>query len=225
MRKEEQKDMKMVIIHTSPVSLGDLKQLCHEIIPSVELVNIIDDSLLEEVKGNGGITDAIISRMQQYVKVADGLKPDLILNQCSSVGEAFDVARKESSALTVKIDDAMAELAVDKGVNIAVIATVASTMKPSCNLIKTKASEKKKEIVVSEYLVDGALDILMKEGDLKKHNELVISKIKEAEKSNDVIVLAQGSMTAILPYLEDITVPVLTSPRLAIERVKKMLGL
>ena len=45
--------MKVVLIHTSPVSLNDLKALFKEIIPDVEMVNIIDDSLLDEVKKNG----------------------------------------------------------------------------------------------------------------------------------------------------------------------------
>ena len=43
---------KIVMIHTSPVSLNDLKALVKKYMPDVELVNIIDDSLLEEVKKN-----------------------------------------------------------------------------------------------------------------------------------------------------------------------------
>ena len=39
---------KIVMIHTSPVSLNDLKALAKEKMPEVQLVNIIDDSLLEE---------------------------------------------------------------------------------------------------------------------------------------------------------------------------------
>lgn len=45
---------KIVMIHTSPVSLNDLKALVKQYMPDVELVNIIDDSLLEEVKKNNG---------------------------------------------------------------------------------------------------------------------------------------------------------------------------
>ncbi|MBQ2479078.1 MAG: Asp/Glu/hydantoin racemase, partial [Erysipelotrichales bacterium] len=95
---------------------------------------------------------------------------------------------------------------------------------PSTNLVRTKAKEAGKDVTVTEYLVDGAMDILM-QGDVKKHNELVIGKIRQAEAENDVVVLAQGSMTAILPLLTETSKPVLTSPRLAIERVKKELGL
>ena len=216
--------MKVVLIHTSPVSLNDLKALFKEIVPDVEMVNIIDDSLLDEVKKAGHITPAIISRMCAYVQVAKTLKPDLIFNQCSSVGEAFDIARKQAECKTLKIDEAMAEKAVELGNRIGVVATVASTVAPSCNLVRTKAKEADKDVTVTEYLVDGALDILMS-GDVDKHNELVISQIRKAEAENDVVVLAQGSMTAILPLLGETKKPVLTSPRLAVERVKKELGL
>lgn len=214
---------KIVMIHTSPVSLNDLKELVKEKMPDVELVNIIDDSLLEEVKGNGGLTPAIISRMMTYVQTAASLKPDLIFNQCSSVGEAFDIAKKCTDIPTLKIDEAMAEKAVSLGKKIAVIATVASTMKPSCNLVRTKAKEAGKEVEVKEYLVNGALDILMKEKNVEKHNQLVLNEINKACEECDVVVLAQGSMTAILPYLKATSKPVLTSPEMAIDRAKEML--
>ncbi len=216
--------MKVVLIHTSPVSLNDLKALFKEIVPEVEMVNIIDDSLLEEVKKNGHVTPAIIRRMCTYVQAADSLHPDLIFNQCSSVGEAFDIARSQVSCKTLKIDEAMAEKAVELGERIGVVATVASTVAPSCRLVEKKAKKAGKNVTVTRYLVDGALDILMS-GDVDKHNELVISAIRKAEKENDVVVLAQGSMTAILPLLGDTSKPVLTSPRLAVERVRKELGL
>ena len=216
--------MKVVLIHTSPVSLNDLKALFKEILPGVEMVNIIDDSLLEEVKKNGQINSNIISRMCSYVQVAKTLNPDLIFNQCSSVGEAFDIARKQASCKTLKIDEAMAEKAVMLGSRIGVVATVASTVAPSCRLVDSKAKEVGKDVTVTRYLVDGALDILMS-GDVDKHNELVINAIRKAEEENDVVVLAQGSMTAILPLLGETKKPVLTSPRLAVERVKKELGL
>ena len=186
---------KIVMIHTSPVSLNDLKALVKQYMPDVELVNIIDDSLLEEVKKNNGPTPQIISRMNMYVQVANSLHPDLIFNQCSSVGEAFDVAKKSTTIPTLKIDEPMAK----------------------------KAVEANKDVEVIEYLVDGALDILMKEKNVEKHNQLVLSKIEEASKACDVIVLAQGSMTAILPYIKNVDKPVLTSPELAIQTARDMI--
>ena len=154
---------KIFAIHTSNVSYYDLKDLFNKYGPDVEYHNIIDDSLLDEVKANGHITPAIISRMCQYFKIAESLGADLIFNQCSSVGEAADIAAKCVSIPVVKIDEAMAEKAVSIGSRIAVIATVASTATPSTRLVETKAKLLNKDCKVDPILVDGALDILMKE--------------------------------------------------------------
>ena len=212
---------KMAIIHTSAVSLQDLTTLCQEIMPEVEIINIIDDSLLAEVKRNNGITPAVISRMCRYVQSVESLDVDLIFNQCSSVGEAFAIASRCTAIPTLRVDEPMAEKAVSLGTRIGVIATVASTVKPSCDLIRTTAQRLGKAVVVQEYLAAEALDILMKEKDVDKHNQIVLAMIRRAE--NDVVVLAQGSMITLLPYLNEMPAPVLTSPRLGIERAWAML--
>ena len=109
------------------------------------------------------------------------------------------------------------------GARIAVVATVRSTMQPSCALVHRKAREAGKTVEVVDYLVDGALDVLMQEKNREKHNALVLAAIRQAESECDVIVLAQGSMAALLPELAGIRKPVLTSPRLAEERAREML--
>ena len=85
---------KVAVVHTSLVSINELKALFAEILPDVTMYNIIDESLLAEVKANGGVTPGIQKRMNGYYVCADSLGVDLILNQCSSVGEAADIAAK-----------------------------------------------------------------------------------------------------------------------------------
>ena len=93
---------KIGLIHTSFVSVNDLKNLFAEIIPDAELTNIVDDSLLREVMANGGITPAIIKRMCNYVQMLEVSGVDAIFNQCSSVGEAFDIATQTNQSACVK---------------------------------------------------------------------------------------------------------------------------
>lgn len=216
---------KVAVIHTSFVSVNDLKELFKEIMPQVEMVNIVDDSLLAEVKAHGSITPGIVRRVCAYAVQAEALGVDAILNQCSSVGEAVDVARNMIRIPYIKVDEAMAEEAVKKGGKVSVIATVASTMGPSVRLIKNTAIRMDKKIEVKECLVDGALDVLMKEGNQEKHNRMVLGEIEKVEADSDVIVLAQGSMTVLLPQLQHIKKPVLTSPRLGVQHVKRVLGI
>ncbi len=116
----------------------------------------------------------------------------------------------------------MAERAVNTGKRIALIATVLSTVGPSRRLIEKYSCSLNKDVEINEYVIADALAVLLK-GDREKHNALVVEKIEEAAMKNDVIVLAQGSMVRLLPLLKHIKVPVLTSPRLAVEKVKEIL--
>ena len=213
---------KIFIIHTSNVSYNDLQRLCAQIVPEVEVRNIVDDSLLQEVKTVGHVTPDIIARMCSYFKTAEMLGADLILNQCSSVGEAAAIAAKCVNIPVLRIDRPMAEKAVEMGGRIAVVATVASTVAPSCALVEQAARDLGRNVEVVPYLIDGALDILMKEGQAR-HNQYVLETLKKCENEVDVIVLAQGSMTVLIPELGAIGKPVLTSPELGVRRVRKML--
>ena len=215
---------KVAIIHTSFVSVEDLKNLFNEIIPDVKLINIVDDSLLSEVRENGRLTADVTRRICMYAVEAERLGADLILNQCSSVGEAVDVARNIINIPYLKVDEPMAEEAVRKGTNISVIATVQTTMGPSCRLIERTAEKAGKKVGIKECLVEGAFEVLIKEGK-DKHNNMVIDRVRRESETADVIVLAQGSMICLLPLLKDIKVPVLSSPRSGVERVKEKLGL
>lgn len=214
---------KIYMVHTSFVSYLDLMALFAELVPEAKVHNIVDDSLLHDVMANDGITDGIVERMCHYFEAAASNGADLIFNQCSSVGEAADIAAKRVTVPVVKIDEAMAEKAVSLGGRIAVVATVKSTMKPSCGLVRSAAARAAKHVDVVEYLVDGALDILMKEKNREKHNALVLQAVRRAEAECDVIALAQGSMTVLLPALKDIRKPVLTSPRLGVEKARRVL--
>jgi hypothetical protein len=222
--EESMSRKKIAIIHTSLVSHDTLKSLFAEIIPEADLVNIVDDSLLAEVSANGGLTPGVIARMHSYVREADLLGVDLIFCQCSSVGEAFDMASYSVKTATLKIDAAMADEAVAHGSIIGVVATVGSTVAPSVRLVENAGEKAGKKVTVRPYLVDGALAMLMS-GNREKHDALLTDAVTKAVAECDVVVLAQGSMFAMQAQFANLGKPVLTSPRLGVERARKMLGL
>ena len=214
---------KVAVIHTSFVSVDDHKRFFKELMPDVTMVNIVDDSLLAEVLANGGLTKNVTRRVCTYAREAEAMGADLILNQCSSVGEAVDVARGMINIPIIKVDEPMAEEAVAIGGTIAVIATVASTLAPSVRLIERVAAREGKTPDIKECLVEGAFDILYYKGDKETHNKMTVARIREEAKNADTIVLAQGSMICLLPELEDLSVPVLTSPYSGDVRVRDVL--
>ncbi len=219
---KENKQKTVVIIHTSDVSVKDLKNLFTELAPEVCVRNIIDDSLLAEVLENGGVTTAVKKRICAYALQAEAIGADLIFNQCSSVGEAADIAAELVHVPVVKIDEKMAEVACKTGKKIGVIATLQTTLGPTVCLVKRTAEKLEKEVQITEKLCEGAFNLL-RSGDIKTHNKMVIKGIKELFEKVDVIVCAQGSMVPLLAELGETPIPVLTSPRLGVERAIEVL--
>ena len=211
------------VVHTFLYSVEDLKAQFREQLPEAEMINIIDDSLLEEALANGAVTPAIISRMCDYYQNLQELGCVCALNQCSSVGEASDIAGKTVSMPIFKIDRPMARKAAELGEKIAVIATACSTVEPSSRLVESAAARLGRRVQVDRCFVEGAYECLLKTGDKQKHNEMVVAKVEEAAKDHDVIVLAQGSMYHLMPLLSHIQVPVLTSLETGVAQLRKYL--
>ena len=133
------------VVHTFLYSVEDIKALFRKYLPDVEMINIIDDSLLEEALANKGVTPALRSRMCDYYTNLEELGCVCCLNQCSSVGEVADVAQNLISIPILKIDAPMARKAVELGSKIAVIATAISTVEPSSRLVERMAKEAEEE--------------------------------------------------------------------------------
>ncbi|MCL1830305.1 MAG: aspartate/glutamate racemase family protein [Oscillospiraceae bacterium] len=213
----------LCVIQTSAVSCTEISQLCKEYLPGVKYIEIIDSTLIDEVVGSGGVTPSVRRRLLSYYDTAERYGADVILNQCSSVGEVVEIGRQLVSIPIIKVDEPMMVKAVGLGTKIALVATVATTVGPSGRLLRSVAEREGKDITVTEYLEDGAMLALMA-GDRDKHNSVLLSAIEKAAAENDVVVLAQGSMTAILPLIGHIDKPVLTSPKLAFEYLKEFMG-
>lgn len=213
------------VVHTFLYSVEDLKAQFKAQLPEVEMINIIDDSLLEEALQNRDLTPGIIRRICGYYANLEQLGCKVALNQCSSVGEAADVAARLVSMPIFKIDGPMAEQAARLGTRIAVIATAVSTVEPSSRLVEQKARALGKAVEVRRCYVEGAYDCLLKTGDRARHNEMVIDAVRKAAQDNDAVVLAQGSMYHLIPLLRDLSVPVLTSLESGVAQLRGALGL
>ena len=214
---------KIVLLQTSMVSFTTFNDLFHEMIPEAQISNLVDEDLLNTLNLNKGITTSIIQRISPYCVAAEAAGTDLIFSQCSSTREGIECARKMTKIPIVMVDDGMTEKAVEMGSRIGVVATAAATLKPTAAALSQVAQHLGKSIEIKTYLADGALDVLMKEKNREKHDRLVIDLLKQAEKENDVIVLAQGSMITLEPYLSEIAIPVLTSPRIGVEKARRVL--
>ena len=214
----------LTILHTGLTTVPVIGRLIKEILsPDIVVRNVVGDSLLIDTRKAGYMTEDVAKRIVSYVKLAESHGSDCVLFACSSVGPAADMAREEVKIPVLKIDEPKAEAAVTRGRRIAVVATVSTTLKPTCELIEKAAKEKGAQVEIKTFFSDKAFDVLSA-GDVAEHNRLLIGDIEKAASEYDVVVLAQASMTNILPDLpEDVSRKVLTSPRLGVLRVAEVM--
>lgn len=213
----------VVVVHTGPATVQPLKQQFQEILPDVRVVNIMDDSLLNDVMSAGQLTEAVSGRILSYMQQGEKMGAVALLNACSSVGEAASAARPVIGVPIIKVDDAMTERAVSIGRRIGVVATVKTTLEPTVRLIRAKAVAAGKEIEITEALAEGAFQALLA-GNGDQHDVIVKNTIQGLADKVDVIVLAQVSMARLVPQLTGIKVPVMSSPQSGVEAVRDALA-
>ena len=173
------------ILQTSFAKRDDTVAFLKEQVPGVRVEFITDSTLLAEVRANGGPTQAVIDRMTLYAK--------------------------EVGIPVMKVDLPMAQEAVRLGTRIALIATVETTLGPSQRLIEKIGAEQGKRMECTSYLQNPAWDALQA-GHPEEHNRILMENIRELDRMGyDAIVMAQVSMRALLPDLQDVKTPLLCS--------------
>jgi Asp/Glu/hydantoin racemase len=212
---------RIALLHTTPVSTGPMKTGFAEWFPDAELVHIIDDSLLPEVRSHG-VTPAVRKRLTLYALAAEATGAAALLNCCSSISETAGLLRQVIDLPVVQVDEPMAEAAVSAGRRIGVFATLASTMEPSTELVRRVARGMGQEVSVRAYLCEGAFDRLQA-GDTEGHDNLLSQAVGRAAGEIDTAVLAQASMARAEARLQrEMPFPVFGSLRLAVLRVREL---
>lgn len=215
---------KLVIIHTTPVTVNSLKEIAVEYLKGYMICNLLDDSILPEVISEGEITEGVKFRFNNLLMCAETMKPDAILCACSSIGELVDSGKTLIKTPVLRIDEPMVNEAVEKGIRIGVAATLPSTLRPTKALIIKKAEEEQKTIELESLLIEG-VNSLLSEGKGDLYDERVASKLLDLAEKNDVVVLAQASMARALAKVPgDKKHKFLTSPKSGIASVKQLLG-
>ena len=212
------------LIHTSATLVPVFQQLCSQYLPQVKVFNIVDDSLIKNVISCGELTPTNARRVVNYVGSAEVAGADFILVTCSSIGAAVEAAAGLTSVPVLRVDQPMADKAVQTGKRIGVIATLPTTLAPTSDLVKRRAAAAGKEIELKARLCEGAFDALMS-GDAARHDAMVAEALKELSAEVDVIVLAQASMARVVDTLPeaDKKVPILASPPLAVKHLASVL--
>jgi hypothetical protein len=219
---------KVVLIHTVEGNVKVFGDLVQEIAPGMPAEHVVDESLLSDTIAAGTLTDEVRARFRERAEAARAGGADIIMLTCSSVGPSADGLGDELGVTVLRVDEAMAERAVELGPKVGVAATLPTTLGPTADLIEQAAARMGRPVQVTTSLAEGAFQAL-RSGDGAQHDALVTAVLRELAATVDVIVLAQASMARAVSGADSIevsgrAVPILTSPRLGVERLRDVVA-
>ena len=219
---------RLALIHTVPSLVPVFGGLTRELAPDVSTTDLVDEALLEDAIAAGEVPAATAERLEGHVRRALDEGADAVLVTCSSMGGVVDDLRTRHGWPLLRVDEAMVDAALAAGSRIGVLATLSSTLRPTAELVRSRARELGSDdgsLEVVTRVVDGAFASL-KAGDLDAHDDAVRAALRELIPQVDVIVLAQASMARVAGTLdpdEAAATPILSSPRLGVERAAELI--
>jgi Asp/Glu/hydantoin racemase len=211
---------RVTLIHTVGALAPVFGALTEELLPGVETVDVVDEDLLGEAIAAGRVEPSTAERLERHVANAIEGGSNLVLVTCSSMGPVVEDIRERHGWPLLRVDEAMADHAIDRGPRIGMVATLSTTLEPTADLIRRRGADRGMEIEVVTRLCDGAFAAL-KAGDLERHDEVVRDGLRAVLPAVDVVVLAQASMARVAATLGDEAgrSPILSSPRSGVERM------
>jgi Asp/Glu/hydantoin racemase len=208
---------RLTFVHAVASLVPVFDDLARELIPDAEVRHLVDEPLLNEAIATSRVPRRTAVRLERHLRDAAAAGADLVVVTCPSMGHVVDTVRERRGLPVVRIDEAMAERAVELGSRVGVLATLRSALEPTVSLVRRHAGEQPIEVV--PCLCEGAYAAL-RAGDTDEHDELVRASIRELLPQVDVIVLAEPWIARVAASLgeEAADVPILASPRLGVER-------
>jgi Asp/Glu/hydantoin racemase len=202
----------LICIHTLPLLVDEFERLGHAIIPNVKMMHVLDEPLLALVQQRNGIGPEEAERLESHIRLAQRAGAQAVLVTCSTLSPAIAGMRTKVPIPLISIDERMAALAVARGGRIGVIATAKSTLGPTEKMLKDQAALLGRDLLLS--------------GEGGKHDKLVKQAVDDISPQVDVIVLAQASMARVLDVITEgeRKVPLLSSPHIALEQARELLG-
>lgn len=190
--------------------------------PDIKIYNIMDDSLLVDTRTYDGMTPTIASRMLQYAKAAENSGAEGIIVTCTSVNQATKYIKPLLNIPIINIEEPVAEMAVQNGKRIGILATLPTSPAAIGRVIQEKAAEMGKEIELVPRVAEGAFDILCA-GDREKHDEMIREELYRLAQEVDVIAFAQISMSLIQYDKSKVPVPVYMIGPSGFEKIKQLM--
>jgi Asp/Glu/hydantoin racemase len=212
---------RIVLLHATPVAMQPVHSAFAEVWPEAQTINLLDDGLSIDRARETLLTEALIERFVRFGQYGYDMGVDAILVTCSAFGPAIDRLAAQLPVPVLKPNEAMFHAAISYGLRIGMLATFGPAVVTMTEEFDDYVAQVGSKAQLKTVLVDEAIDELRR-GNVERHNTLVAARAHELSDC-DVVMLAHFSTSrAAAKVRETISVPVLTAPHAAVERIRGM---
>ena len=117
------KKKRLTLIHTSGMMIPVFGDLCTELLPKVEIVHMVDESLLKDIIRDNGLSKPTARRVVGHILSAEQAGTDSIMVTCSSIGPATELGRELVDVPVMRVGMTHGDHSRNKGAPYRVIAT------------------------------------------------------------------------------------------------------
>ncbi len=214
---------RIALIHATPIAVDPIRLAFEAGWSDAEPVDIMDYSLSPDRAAVPDVDEVLTERIVALARYAKMIGSDGILFTCSAFGGAIDKAASLLDIPVLKPNEAMFESAMDRGSNIAMIATFPPARQTMEDEFADEARRRADAARLTTFVVEPAI-VALRKGDEDTHNRLVAEQAAEL-KGFDALVLAHFSTSrAAKAAREKTSIPVLTSPDAAVAKIRRLVA-
>jgi len=206
----------IAFLHTSAVHVPTFDKLMQELAPALRVTHSVCEILLTQAQHDGADSPTLISAVCQAMAQACATGATIVVCTCSTIGGIAETMATNGAFTATRVDRAMADLAVSKGLPILLVAALESTLAPTTDLLQTSARRMGVTLDIDSLVVHEAWPYFTA-GDHDRHIGTLVQAVSERSSAGKVVVLAQASMAPAVDALAKLGITALSSPRLGVE--------
>lgn len=160
--KSAEKKPKVALISSTKAVFGPMEAAFAEIFPEAQIMHILDETLLEDFRREGGLSPHSRAKALQMALIAQRAGVDGILFTCSTLSPAVDDLRPFISAPMVKIDEPVILYLIQNFKEIGLLATAETVLNSVENQLQKISMRLKRQISWHSFVKSDAWPILGK---------------------------------------------------------------
>lgn len=203
---------KNALLHTAQIHVQTFTQLTQN--SNVEVEHLVKPELLSKAQSHG--LDSV--RDETFKALAQLSNADAIICTCSTLGPLADEYSKTKPKL-VRIDRPLMEAALKYAPHIAVAICLESTRQPTLDLLNDCAQKAGVSIQPRIIICTDAWQYFEADNQSEFAKSIANQIQTEINQSTGCIILGQASMRIATPLLDNLGIPILSSPQLAVDAV------